>query len=1719
VFSKLALNNVKYGIGHSELDQEGRTITADVGEDSTFIWTYTPCSSLRSDPHRDTRRKEYDSCLREHVKRIQLERNRDTYVCGDHNIAPRNNDATRKFIEEKWPSCKQFERDAYKRLIEECKLTDAYLALHPNAGKEPKETDHFTWSSKDGGMRLDHTLACDSGMAKITACEIIKCTYGSDHRPVVFTRSTAAKHKKESDSAATASSRAAATATEDAATDAMYAMYNDTGLQDESNGATEPRVLDTGTRQPSAHAESEANTPQADNELKQIFQTLKQLPSWDSDEYITEEPTCIAHTASSGIKNMAIQFRRTDPRLKMMQQKLRHAAESHLTSLNADDIGTPTVLIPIGPKRVITEVLLDTGAKGMFMPTAVAKRLGLKITKKRITVTIGDNSSISSDGVARVPILIGSTELNEDVILLPDCPYDLIMGSQFFDKYGVDHLYTKREVTFAKLPTASPHRQYAEEVALPFTLLATPIESTATITIQPRASACIPVMPRIPDDRWDQMDEQARWGLTRGTDDAKPVSVAPGIMRICDRDDSRYNWVAVVNEGDKPVTVEKGETIATFRPLDMEAAEVLSVIKHDTEVSSATTDDGESKPQPTTMSTAELNEAIASKPHLQDLDLLNTAKGLSNEQLDDLKRLVLKHHRLWITTPKPVPTHLPKCDIELQGDFTSQGRTPKCNPHVRAHLRKVIEDKLQRDIIEPSNAANSSTVLLVPKPNGGIRFCIDYRALNKAIKGDAYALPSIMENLSSLGGNKFFSSLDMKEAFWNVPLTRRSQELTAFRTPDGLYMYKRMPMGLKTASAVFCRYIDHILGDLKGDNVLAYIDDLLVATPTYAEHLNLLEKLFAKLDTANLTLGAKKCALARDNATFLGHVVTTDGIAPDPTKAAAIEALTLPQSCKQLKSTLGTMGYYRKFILNYATVAEPLRKKGDAPEKWRKQADGSVAYTDEEKKAFFTLRDALKSDAILQHPDWDHPFELHTDASHKGLGAVLCQRIDGKERVIHYASRAIAKAEAHFSTWELECLAMIWATRLFRMYLYNTKFRIITDSRAAKALLEANDAAAGGRLLRWRLALQEFEFDVHHRKGTKNGNADGLSRSFIASEDPFGMGPTDVHPRTSLNTLDNDDIDAQPQQPAFFPPNDEEAHTLEEWKALQKGDPFCKKITAGITAGKTKVCRRYLLDTDGALYRRLSPKVGGHARTVLVAPANLRAYILNRYHTLPVTGHKGRDKTRKILSARYYWPNMHHDIDRWIRSCLVCRKRKATRMLRNGEAASVSEAKRKWQTVAIDLVEAGKTSIEQHSYILTVMCLFSRYTIATPLKSKKAKDVAEALFTHVFTVHGKPENILSDEGKEFINNGLAKLYHTWNIKPITTGGWRPWSNPVERYHRYLNASLTLLASEFGEDWTAYLQAAVFSYNSSVCESTGYSPYFLMYGNEPTLLEDVAMSHPHDKRDNDDINSITQRLAAAYKHVLKQQERAAAANRSRYKKGPHQVEYEANDQVLLWQPVQTKLLMPGSGNDDAIARKAPNKWTQRWTGPHTVKRKRSGKYNPRYDIIDSKNNKIVTDVKADKLHPYHPWSAALPSTSAPLDIDDRAFKVGQWCHAGSMFIIPLLPPWPFGVCKALETHEDGTIIYQVYQADSDQPYKPFMPMWWDGKKRYRASQKRNESDTPLTGELDGVTATQRDIIMHSFTLTDAGYLRKPVMQACREEPTIWWPKSKRKRDAS
>ena len=470
---------------------------------------------------------------------------------------------------------------------------------------------------------------------------------------------------------------------------------------------------------------------------------------------------------------------------------------------------------------------------------------------------------------------------------------------------------------------------------------------------------------------------------------------------------------------------------------------------------------------------------------------------------------------------------------------------------------------------------------------------------------------------------------------------------------------------------------------------------------------------------------------------------------------------------------------------------------------------------------------------------------------------------------------------------------------------------------------------------------------------------------------------------------------------------------------------------------------------------------------------------------------------------------MHRDIGRWVRACLTCCRRKLTRPVAEGQDGVVCEATRWWQAISIDLVEASESS-KGYRYVLTVIDLFSRYVTAVALKSKRAKEVSEALFDHVFMRHGRPERIHSDEGKEFVNKALARMYKHWDIVAITTGGYRPWSNPVERYHRFMNASMTTLSERYDEDWPAYIQATVFCYNASMCESTGHTPYFLGHGREPNLMEDLAMARvPPAQGEGEVMDDIVARLETAYTAVCATQRRMAAINLERRKATGREARvYDVGDTVLYWEPAQPKVLRSEEEDTNLILKKAPGKWKPRWTGPHSIVAVQEGRYSNRYTMRHGPRKREIENVKSDKLRPYTPWSSSIVSTSSELDAATGPFAVGAWCKAGDLFIVPLAQPYPFGVGKVLEAFDDGRIRYQWYGAKGYGATSVYEAMWWDGRKSYRG-RRRNVAHGPFEDKETGMVIRQEDLVLHGFTMTRTRRLREAVLDECARNADIWW----------
>ena len=295
-----------------------------------------------------------------------------------------------------------------------------------------------------------------------------------------------------------------------------------------------------------------------------------------------------------------------------------------------------------------------------------------------------------------------------------------------------------------------------------------------------------------------------------------------------------------------------------------------------------------------------------------------------------------------------------------------------------------------------------------------------------------------------------------------------------------------MPFGLCNAPATFQRTMDYVLGDAKGKFVMVYLDDVIIYSKTFEEHLTHLNDIFDRVRDANLRLKAEKCYFAAKELQFLGHVVGKDGVKPDPAKVDKIINYPYPTNLRDLRGALGLFSYYRRFIQNFSQIADPLYNllKKDTPYLW----------TENQQQAFNLLKQKLTEAPIVRYPNMDKPFSLYTDASDTGLGAVLSQQ-DGKEEyVIAYASRTLSPAEKNYGITEKECLAIIWAVKYFRHYLCGSRFTIITDHSALKWLLNSSSETANRRLERWKITLSEYDYEVQYRKGKKHSNADALSR-------------------------------------------------------------------------------------------------------------------------------------------------------------------------------------------------------------------------------------------------------------------------------------------------------------------------------------------------------------------------------------------------------------------------------------------------------------------------------------------------------------------------------------------------------------------------------------------------------------------------------------------------
>lgn len=430
--------------------------------------------------------------------------------------------------------------------------------------------------------------------------------------------------------------------------------------------------------------------------------------------------------------------------------------------------------------------------------------------------------------------------------------------------------------------------------------------------------------------------------------------------------------------------------------------------------------------------------------------------------------------------------------------YTKNYPYPAC---MREEVERQINELLEENIIRPSNSPYNSPIWVVPKkpkPNGEkqYRMVIDYKRLNSVTISDTYPIPDINNTLASLGNAKLFTTLDLTSGFHQIAMNEKDIPKTAFSTMNGKFEYVRLPFGLKNAPAIFQRMIDDVLKKLIGKICYVYIDDIIIYSKTEEDHLRDIETVFLKLHEAGLKVNLEKTHFLDTSVEFLGYLVTSDGILPNPDKVKAIQNIIPPTTLKELKSFLGLTSYYRRFIRDYAKVAKPLTNmtRGEFSQVRANQSKKvAIQLNDEGLRAFETLKQLLTSAEVLVFPDFNKPFNLTTDASDYAIGAVLSQGEYGKDRPISFISRSLNKTEEGYATNEKELRAIVWALDNLRNYLYGAKLiRIYTDHQPLTFTLSNRNYNA--KLKRWKSRIEEYNYELIYTPGKSNSVADALSR-------------------------------------------------------------------------------------------------------------------------------------------------------------------------------------------------------------------------------------------------------------------------------------------------------------------------------------------------------------------------------------------------------------------------------------------------------------------------------------------------------------------------------------------------------------------------------------------------------------------------------------------------
>lgn len=767
----------------------------------------------------------------------------------------------------------------------------------------------------------------------------------------------------------------------------------------------------------------------------------------------------------------------------------------------------------------------------------------------------------------------------------------------------------------------------------------------------------------------------------------------------------------------------------------------------------------------------------------------------TESQRQQLLHLLHKYIRVFDKKPGVIKTYQYHMQVKPHEAFCKHTYSIPWakQPAVKAEINRM----LRWNIIEPSLSQYSSPLLAIFKSDGSVRLVLDARAINKIIIPVRTRPENLEEQLQKFFGVKYLSSIDLRSSYWQVPITEESRQYTAFIFSGRSYQFKVLPFGLNVSSGVFITALDTVLGPELLDRITVYVDDILVATATWEEHLILLERVLDRFLSSGVTVNLLKSKFVKTEIKFLGHIISSTGIVPDPEKLKAIQNFPTPHNRRQLKGFYGLCSFFRRFLpqqlLNSTPLLSLLRK--DTPWNWSEQCH----------KDFVKIKEALVNSDILHHPDMTQDFCIATDSSNYGLGACLFQisdKLDPKSlKVISFASRTLTECERRYSTTELELLAIVWAFKKFHHYVFGKHTKVFCDHQALSFLMSCK--LLHNRLARWAMILQEYDFEIEHIKGTDNVIADALSRL------PQGMPDLQdcVESSTEFKIMLMKDSEYRPYY----------LDMCRNIQQLQQADDRWHKVITKITENPdTPFSQHYKLH-NGVLFFRRHPQ---SRQWCVCIPGSHEVTLI--WHTHRVWGHFGPLKCLRKLKQYCHFPNMSRKIHNTLKSCLICQRCKPNNQSSKMPLHSILPYQ-PLHLVSIDTtgqLPIGRGGVR---HILGLYDVFSKFVKLYALKTTTATAVIRRLERDYFPFVGKPVAILSDNAKTFTCQTWKNFIRNHDIKHILISRYNPSANPMERMFRELNRFMRTYTANKQTRWIEYIGLFEQVVNNLPLYSTPYTP--------------------------------------------------------------------------------------------------------------------------------------------------------------------------------------------------------------------------------------------------------------------------------------------------------